>query len=395
MVDLIKANDIFGTTNFSSPTEFWLALTLAKVCTLYNKALDMSMMSVDANSLPTNYIEVYKEMVSYGSICIDRDTYCKDSITAYEDVEYFNEILLYDEEGSTAVWSFDWVESNYGCYLEYFRKYNKTIASSIFLVVATFILRKYLGLEEKDKILFKFDSSMTRNVFAYIDIYSCRCSMPWFERTVDLEVEKSDKSVGDLDYIVFCRNAHMSNKYGYHTDSEKLEYMKEKGMQVGSILVLWERKGICPNARYGKLSSATIVRLDEVGDDFLGFATIALNKTKEEIRKEYYDIPEDKRYIFSDILNKKPMVSPVVKPLMFMGIEEYFENEEFLLTRLDPSEKVTKLVTVDGEEGYVEMSGIDAIYWLLRQYDIEFDVDIFRGMYGAENDLLWDLCQRK
>lgn len=50
-----------------------------------------------------------------------------------------------------------------------------------------------------------------------------------------------------------------------------------------------------------------------------------------------------------------------------------------------------KRITIDGKEGDVSMSSIDAIYWLLCQYSIEFDRELYRNMYNDGKDLMWDL----
>ena len=36
------------------------------------------------------------------------------------------------------------------------------------------------------------------------------------------------------------------------------------------------------------------------------------------------------------------------------------------------------------------MSEVDAIYWVLRQFNIDFDSDLYKKMYNHGEDLLWD-----
>ena len=73
------------------------------------------------------------------------------------------------------------------------------------------------------------------------------------------------------------------------------------------------------------------------------------------------------------------------------GIDGYFNDEEYLILRLDPGEVVYKSVMFDGKVQKIKMSGIDAIYWLLREYDIPFDCDLFKKMYSSGKTLLWDV----
>lgn len=391
-MDKISAEDIFGKTDFKTYSEFNLALALAKACSLYGKVFDMSMMTIDKSILPDSAFKQFKELISEGCICVDegKSEGEEKEITPNKDVDYFRNILLYNVISDKAEWSFEWANANYGSDLYTFMVYEK-MGYSIMNVVATFLIRRYLGIEDSQKLFIKISHNMSKNVFTYINIYSCRASMNWFASLIDLEVSDSSKNPVDLDYMVFCNNSYMSHKYKYYTDAEKVEILKKLGIEVGSILVLWERKGMCENSIFGRIKSASIVRLDEIGDTFLGFAGVALNKTKEEVRKEYYDIPSEKRYLFSDILTKEPVANAYTKSYMYVGIDEYFKDEEYILTKLDQSEKVVKLVTIDGDEKSVEMRGVDAIYWLLRQYNIEFDVDLYREMYCNGEELLWDL----
>ena len=215
--------------------------------------------------------------------------------------------------------------------------------------------------------------------------------MPWFDEKVDLILEGIEDTTIDMDYTIFCTSAFHAKKIKHYSCEEKREQLKELGMDVGSILVLWTRKGMCKNSEYGKIVSACIVRLDEIGDNFLGFAKISINKTKEEVRKEYFDIPEDKRYLFSDVLEKGATVSILVKDLKNISIDNNFLDEEYFLTKLDTHEKVVKLISVGMEEKTVEMKGVDAVYWLLCQYNVEFDKDMYREMYMGDKPFLWDM----
>ena len=73
-----------------------------------------------------------------------------------------------------------------------------------------------------------------------------------------------------------------------------------------------------------------------------------------------------------------------------MGIENYFYDESQFITLISPTEKVNKLITIDGKQVQKEMSCIDAIYWLLCQYEIDFDREVYKHMYNNDQDLMWD-----
>ena len=116
-----------------------------------------------------------------------------------------------------------------------------------------------------------------------------------------------------------------------------------------------------------------------------------MNKTKEETRIDYESIDQNKRYLFRDMLSFKPLVQNKVLSLYEVGIDNYFYDESQLITFISKTERTTKRITVEGEESEVDMSGVDALYWLMCQYGFEFDRELFRAQYSDGKDLLWDL----
>ena len=65
--------------------------------------------------------------------------------------------------------------------------------------------------------------------------------------------------------------------------------------------------------------------------------------------QEYYDIDESIRYLFSDIPSKTPVLMANTRHLSNIGVDSYFYDESYLITKIDKREKVAKLVTIDGE----------------------------------------------
>lgn len=391
---LISAKDIFGREYFETYSEFHLALSMAKVFHLYGYTFDMSMMEIDKSILPKSAFSLFKNLVLDGIIYvegIDTRTWSREDSIADIDISYFNDIEIYNKTPEEAIWSFEYAQSEYGSKYHGFSIF-KQLAYSVMAVVSLYIVRKVLGMEDAPKLKVKIGLEKSRNTFIYSSIYSCQKSLDWFNNLVVLEVNYSGKAEVDLDYEVFCNNSYISHKHKYYNVSEKRGFLEKLGFVPGSILIYWERVGMCENNMFGRIKSATVIRVDEVGDDFIGFTSIALNKTKEEVLQEYYDIDESIRYLFSDIPSKTPVLMANTRHLSNIGVDSYFYDESYLITKIDKREKVAKLVTIDGEVRKVEMSGDDAIYWLLCQYDIEFDRDLFRDMYGVEGQpLLWDM----
>lgn len=386
------ASDIFERNYFKSYSEFYLALAMGNVLMNKGEQLDMSGMLIDADSIPSDMINYFKKLMSTGAITIGTESSVSANITDSNsdvDTSYFNEIPLTYEEDGTLNWSFEYARDNYGVYASQFLEFMK-LGSTLIHLTAYHLIDVMQGKTSK-KLIFHFDSYKAKSTFIYVNIYSILQTVGWLSKYIDLDVDFGDFSV-DLDYSIFCNNGKVAGHHNIYSVEEKKKHMASLGMTEGSILALWERTGMCENNEYGRISKVSIIMLREVGDSFIGITRIALNKTKEEVREEYYDIPEHSRYLFVDLLDKKPHQESTELDICGIGVDDYFYDEAAYVTLLDNSSKVSKLITVDGKQAVTEMKEVDAIYWLLCQYDIDFNKELYKDMYMGGEDALWDKC---
>lgn len=384
------AKDIFKRNYFKSYSEFYLALSIGNVLHTKGHYLNMDGMQVDSDSLPNTMIAYYKKLLNSGALVLSM--YQKSNTVienAAVDVNtyYFEKLPLFYEEDGHRGWSVDYAISNYkGIPVNYLS--TDTMGNLVMHLVAYNIVDCLLN-NYKKKLVIHFDSFKARTTFLYVNVYSCLSTIKWLKEYVELDVDLTGYSV-DLDYSIFCNNGYVAGHNKPHTVSEKLGFMKKFGMVEGSMLVLWHRERMNENNPFGKIVSASVIRLDEIGDTYLGVTKISLNRTKEEVEADYYDIEESKRHLYVDLLDKKPYQEATELGIHSLGVDNYFYDEEDYITLLDDTAQVTKLVTIDGEKVHVEMSNTDAIYWLLRQYDIEFDRELFKEMYFGDDIPLWD-----
>ena len=196
----------------------------------------------------------------------------------------------------------------------------------------------------------------------------------------------------DLDYVIFYNNGVAANRIKYWTNEEKVKLMEKENFVEGGIYLLWERHKMNNSNPAGRIASCSVISLDEIHGTYIEYTTIGIGKTQEEIVDDYYEIPEDKRSYFADILNFS--VSQTKKTIRWMdlGVSNYMcASESYFIDKIDKYAKVLKKITINGQADYINLSEIDAIYWLLCQYNVEFDRDLYKDIYSPEKDLLWDL----
>lgn len=392
----VYLNSLFG-NKFDSYSEFYLALELANVLhNLKGIVTDANGIDIDWSTLPKIAKDYFKYQAREGymrySGDLDTTPDVDEDLCMNVDVSFFKSEKVFTKKDGVTYWSYQYAQKEYSQANWLTFRNKNTLAFSMIALVAYYIAECLVNQDrftDSDMLVLDiYDDMYVKNVYGYINIYSCIRTLDWLKSMVRLDVDTDEV---DMDYRVFCMNAHMSGKIKDYSVSEKVDLLEKLGMREGSILLLFERKGMCPNNRFGKIESSKVIRLDEIGDNFIGYTSIALNKTKEETYRDYLDIDENMRNLFSDILTKGPSQMSNVATLYNMGIDEYFgEDDEYLITKIDPYAQVSKLITIDGEVGVVDMSEINAIYWLLCQYDVEFDHDGFREMYSSDEMLLWD-----
>lgn len=391
MSEQLIAKNIFGRNHFKSYSEFYLALAIGNVLKNRGMSLNMDGMLVDADMIPQNIVTYYKRLLYDGAITISMYSKGKEpdnEINTNIDTSYFDSINLVEDKGTYLDWSIEFANNNYGEYKKQFLELIR-LGNTLVHLVAHHLVKHFLDGENR-KLVIHFDYHKAKSSFLYVNIYSVLQTIIWLKDFIELDVDFGDYGV-DLDYSIHCNNGKVAGRYKLFPVAKKLELFKKYGMVEGSILVLWERDGMCESNEYGRISGAKIFRLEEIGDDYIGVTFISLNKTKEEVYQDYYDIEESKRGIFTDMLNKKPYMAPAELSICGLGVDNYFYNEDKYVTLLDESEEVYKLVTIDGKVVSVKMRAVDAIYWLLCQYEIEFDKDLYKSMYfGDGEEPLWD-----
>lgn len=391
MIKELVAKEIFRRGNFRSYSEFYLALAMGNILSNKGYSLNMDGMQVDADAVPKDMIKYYKRLLNDGAITLSMfEGGVSDVDLADSDIDtsYFDNIPKGANNGETLDWSLEFARDNYGDYSKNFLEFLK-LGNTLIHLVAKHLVDVIL-YEERRKLVFHFDSQKAKSTFIYVNIYSCLQTMDWIADFIGLDIDFGDYRV-DLDYSIFCNNGKVAGHHRLHTVGEKVALLEKYGMVEGAILELWSRDGMCENNEFGKITGVTVIRLDEIGDDFLGVTSIALNKTKEEIHQDYYDIDESVRSLFIDMLSKKPNQSSTELSLHGVGVDNNFLDEDKYLTLIDPSAEIDKMVTIDGKVGTVRMKEVDAIYWLLCQYDIEFDKDLYKEMYFGGKEALWDM----
>lgn len=402
---MIRCEDILQKTRVDNYSEFLFAMCIAAECYRRGTTLDMrNVLISDPELLSDKDKDYFNFLRKIGCIFdgvnqIQRISQDSEEFKELEEPDYyFNtkyitelESKLFRNDVKGYYWSHEWGMDCYGS--EYALMMRKRYMGKMLMhFLAHMMVAFYLREKERKPITIDFDAHDSKTIDNFISIYSCCQSMPWFGELVKLKFH-GDPIDNDL-YLLYS-NSWNAGRFNRHTVTQKVKAMKKYGMQIGSVIIVYDRGRISKSNEVGKIQSAIIgiIRDFSVKKNYqLDMDLIALSKTKEEVEDDYYSIEPEYRYNFMDLLSFKVPKRRELIPLYNVGVCDYFFDETKLLGLIDKSELVEKTITLNGEVVQKEMSAVDAIYWLLCEYEVEFNHDLYRKMYNNGGALLWDIC---
>ena len=388
---MIKCSDILEKTYFDSYSEFLLACCIARECLRRGDSLDMSMMRIDAGILPDMELNYFKCLWRDGAIYLGSDFNGDANIESsyYINTDCFADCYnkLFKEYDDRYYWSMDW---SYSALEGYTELQGISSAGKVLMhLIGHMLVCFYLGEREKKPIEIEINDQQVKSTYIYVNLVSCVKTLPWLNNLLILNIDFSDYNI-DIDYSILCNNGIAAKRNRLWSIKDKQKFLKEEGLVDGMIAILWSRKGMCESNPAGRITGAKLIRINEICNDSISVETLPYNKTKEEREQDFLSIPEKSRYLFIDMKYSVPKGTSSMLSLYETGVENYFDTESEFITKIDRSAMVSKTITVEGKVTDVSMSNVDAIYWLLCQYEVDFDRELYRDAYNDGEPLLWD-----
>ena len=393
---MIKFSEILGRGSIENGSEFFLMLCMAADVLVRGSKLDVSDVRVCAEDLTDDLREYYKYLRSVGAFYesdsdVEMSPMSSSDVSLYMDMRLYHsaDSILVDEESDCYVWNSSMLERYRSGYMQLGMISN--MGKFVMHLIGYMIISEYIGEKKIKPLRISYSNIYVKNLEYYFHPYLLGRSWLGSSRYFVLDVDFAQDGV-DIEYQVFCKKSRDAGRHKLLSVKEKIEKMAELGITTGSIVVMYSRGNINASNPSGKITRAIIARIDEVGEDYIGYLTIPLNRTKEEIKADYDSMSESGKEIYgSDMLNYEIATRPEISNLYSIGVGDCFYTEDTLMELIDGTAMTEKMITIDGNVSSVEMSEIDAIYWLMCQFEIPFDRELYRKMYGRGKDLLWDL----
>lgn len=422
---MIKCSDLIGKKTIGTYYEFLFCMALAAECGRRGDTLDMRDIQlldmgclkedgVESGMLSSKDIGYMHYLRSIGSledgsipeVRFERGS--EDDVPSKRPDLYFEVSAvteLYDVLVEDTPTEYLWVRKDlfdvYGAYGDDLLPIPK-VGNTIMHIAAHLFMCFKMGEREVKPVRFHFKGHDAETGSMYIDLLAGCRSLPYlsgFSVTFD---EDYLNRMGDIDFSIVCSISNHAGRHKKWDCDRKFKVFRSMGWKEGSILVLYKRSRVSASNDMGTINSASIIRIDKINDKLVKtngvcrtgweVTEFAVDKSKNEIEADYLGIAQENRHLFSDMLSSTLKGVYTFYSFDSVGIGTYFYDEEYLFMPLDSSSMVSKLVTVDGKKVTLTMNEVEAVYWLLREYGVEFDYELYKKDYNNGNPLKWDMC---
>lgn len=379
--------DLLGRDTFEYSGEFYFMMHVAKELERRGGSLDLTGMALDWSSVNDEYKFLFNSLQARGGILAGGQVPVSGDAEGVSDVDvaFFGDVELFGKDHAEGreilLWSTSYAQQYYGEEGVHFGGAKRLRYYLFQLVAFHFIESLVSGNPQTLEII--LSPTETKNFYLYDDLLLINETLGLFRGLMHLELTDAENVEVDL-YL----HAHMAQQKGTYkswTLPEKLEQLKQLGVQEGSILHLWERKGVRRGSKVGEIPGVFLVRVDKIGDTQIQFSKLGATKSVEELRLEWASIDEDVRNKFgsyTDVLNRAPVIESV--SILSLGVDMYFYDENYLLTPLDYNEEVEKPLTHEGEIVRATLSARKMFYIMLNQWKIPFDRELYVATYLSE-----------
>ena len=399
---MIDCKVLLRKDNIDTYFEFLFIMALACECGDRGDVLDITGMSIkDKGMLSDEDIKYLHYLRSKGYIEDGSKSASKSEKIDVNSLSYYMEcpilhILkqdLVEIKGGRYAWSLNYAYNAYNVDGISCNEYlgRKVIGAFMLRMVAYMLIAFDQGELPKLPLDLSYTALDSGTASMYLALYACSKSIPVLKDFVTFHF--GDTNI-DLDWVMSYSKSKHSGRFKRWSYRDKMKIFEKYNFKVGSIAVLYTRSKVSESNKIGKITDSVIVRIDDIKKTksgcMLEVTRFNVNRTIEEKEEEYLGISEEYRDYYVDLLTPKMNSSASHYEFIDLGIGDYFSDEDYLLFPIDRNEYVTKTITIDGRLATVELSEVEAIYWTLCQYEVDFDRDMYTKDYNDDENLMWD-----
>ena len=304
---MVRCDEFLGRDEFKTYSEFIFMLCVAKEYYRRGDLMDFSMMNIE-NVLGSNQRLMLKWCVYNGYVYIgdvDVEKPSEDEPYAFNLQAITDNIgRLFYEDDEKYEWNNEWAKKqDYGKYWSDLYSYSN-LGTILLHTVAHLIVSIREGEMPRKKIRIFADNGVACSTYIYINLLNCTRTIQWFADLVEVDIDLDGKSV-DVDLSLFINSGIQADRRHHWSIKDKFKQMESEGIVKGSICILYERKGVAKTNVVGKITNASVVRIDDIKGNCIYTTVIPVYRTKEEVESDFNEIPSESQSLFEDMLEFK------------------------------------------------------------------------------------------
>lgn len=284
-----------------------------------------------------------------------------------------------------------WLWSIGGKDKRYFNVNNKSFCTSRtssqnWLSLVAYVAVERMMTGSPKRLLLEFGSHVcqTRDAIAYLAIMddSLNCLKNWCYYYIDESVP--DMMTKQLSYVAWIKQGE---DMGYHSrwysGKEKMQWCKDNDIQVGDLMMLYEREMAQKIDTVSKIAGCRLVRVDELREDGVRLTAVNCLKTRAQGIADWNDYTTAVKAMFC---GKYPYERLTTSSLNLfindVGFEHLMLHERYFLVPLDKCEDGISTLVDEGVT--MELTQNDFVYWVLKDYDFSFNEARFLDKYFSK-----------
>ena len=221
------------------------------------------------------------------------------------------------------------------------------------------------------------------------------CFVGWCHILYDDNVSEQDKL--QIEYASwYYKGKDLGMLDRWYSGKEKFEYLKKLDICKGDIVAVYERAKSTKANYIKRINSCHIARVTFVTDTDIGFELFNTCKLKYQGKLDFNDktIAVKKMYLGKKLYEEFNSTKMSV-PLAELGVEYMMHTERYFIVPLDQcDDSIVTMVTNGTSSDKLILPQNEFIYWLLKDYNIEFNEQRFKNRYIKGAEPLYDMYMR-
>lgn len=221
------------------------------------------------------------------------------------------------------------------------------------------------------------NTSMALSLFNALEEISS-CFSGWVMTVYDdLVTEEARNNLSYQSWYVIGREKGMLSRW--YSPKEKYDYLHKLDIKVGDIVCLYERKQAQKNNSIKSVANCQMAIVRGMSTDGISLDVINTIKPFYQGKTDFEDNTVAVKSLYGSNLPYKDInISKQYKSWIDCGVEYMMQNEIFFLTTIDGEDYQVRTIAKDT---VVTMSAQDLVYYILKDYNVDFNEQRFLDKY--------------